>query len=64
MAVVIEWVVIYALDYIMLGGAIDFGGTHPIDSDSCLVNSVIEVETELHLNFLLKQLSYLCIIIY
>lgn len=48
----------------MLGGAIDFGGTHPIDSDSCLVNSVIEVETELHLNFLLKQLSYLCIMIY
>lgn len=64
LAVAIEWVVIYALDYIMLGGAIDFGGTHPIDSDSCLVNSVIEVETELHLIFLLKQLSYLCIMIY
>lgn len=60
----IEWVAIYSLDCIMLGCSIDFGGTHPMDSDSCLVDSAVEVETELHLNFLFKQLSYLCIMIY
>ena len=53
----IEWVVIYPLDCIMLGCSIDFGGTHPMDSDSCVVDSAVEVETELHLNILFKQLS-------
>ena len=41
----IEWVVIYPLDCIILGGSIDFGGTHPMDSNSCLVDSTFEGET-------------------